>query len=158
MFAEIRHSGCTPEAWRLASRDEPSPRKRERERERERERGREGEREREKHFESDGDASRTAECHYAYHCGGGHSTPNLFPICIRARRRRSVLQSGHSMSSRARARPHSITHSVSPSSTRVRTSALEQPASIVFCDGRRSGKRIYLRTVLDDIRIPIAHL
>lgn len=121
----------------------------------------EREREGEKYFESNGDALRTAECHYAYRCGGGHSTPNLFPICIRARRRRSVLQPGRSVSSRARTRPHSITRSVSPSSTRARTSALQQPASIYFA---AIGKMwIYLfediiSMCLDDIRISIARL
>lgn len=92
---------------------------------------REIERGRGKHFESDGDALRTAECHYAYCCGGGHSTPNLFPICIRARCRRSVLQAaacrrGHGRNRiRSRARFHPqvpVPERVPLSSPRVYTS------------------------------------
>lgn len=50
---------------------------------------------------------------------------------------------GRSVSSRARTQPHSITRSVSPSSTRARTSALEQsiyPREYILRDDGRSGK------------------
>lgn len=91
---------------------------------------------RERHFESDGDASRTAECHYAHR--GGHSTLNLFLICIRAATAIAadvvvVVVAGECSPggpSRVQTRPHSITRTVSPSSARARTSALEQPASV----------------------------
>jgi len=48
-----------------------------------------------------------------------------------------------------RARPHSITRSVSPSSTRARTSALEEPASIYFAavDDRENATDLFENTV-----------
>lgn len=109
---------------------------------------------RERHFESDGDASRTAECHYAHRGGGGHSTLNLFPICIRAATAiaadvvvvvvASVLQAGRRGYKRDRIRSRARFHPQVPVPERVPSSSPR-----VYTWRRRSiGKMLWIyRTI-----------